>query len=301
LKRILFIGYGEASYHISLGLKMKGFTHMIAYDKFLSEPSKKEGIMKRAKEVGINVFDTVEEAVEKADFIISLTSSKVAYEVAENVIPIMNTKQIFFDFNSASPVTMQQINEIAKDKGVRFCDVAVMSAVPLEGSSVPLLMSGEGSLEFYNQMKDFGMNMEILNTEPGGASAVKMIRSIFMKGYPSILVECLLAAEFYGVTEKILDSIEASLGGKTIRQLANRFLTPTIVHADRRSSEMREVVSMLNMIGNDSTMSQATEASHKLLSELHIDEQIGINEVLDYKEIIPIILSRNNNNNLKIE
>ncbi len=274
---------------------------MIAYDKFLNEPSKKEGIIKRAEEVGINVFDTVEEAVEKADFIISLTSSKVAYEVAENVIPIMNTKQIFFDFNSASPVTMQQINEIAKDKGVRFCDVAVMSAVPLEGSSVPLLMSGEGSLEFYNQMKNFGMNMEILNTEPGGASAVKMIRSIFMKGYPSILVECLLAAEFYGVTEKILDSIEASLGGKTIRQLANRFLTPTVLHADRRSSEMREVVSMLNMIGNDSTMSQATEKSHKLLSELHIDEFIGINKVLDYKEIIPIILSRNNNNNLKME
>lgn len=296
-KRIAFIGYGEAAYHISSGLDKQGFSKMIAYDTGAGDPLRGPVIKAHAKEANVKLVSTISEAVDQAGFIISLTSSSVAVEVAESVLPLLKPGQVFMDFNSASPVTKQRISELRRPEGVKFCDVAVMSAVPLQGSKVPLLLSGEGGDEFYDQMKPYGMNIEVLNAPAGGASAVKMVRSIFMKGYPQVLMECLLAAEAYGVTEKIIDSIEASIGGMDTRQLANRFFTPTVLHAARRASEMKEVVSMLIDMGHDSSMSEASKRSHENLSKLGLEREIGADEVIDYSVLVPMILKRNKNSN----
>jgi len=296
-KRIAFIGYGEAAYHISSGLSRQGFSNMVAYDIGVADPARGSIIKAHAVEANVNLVSTMREAVDQAGFIISLTSSKVAVEVAESVLPLLKPGQVFMDFNSASPVTKQRISELPRPEGVKFCDVAVMSAVPLQGSKVPLLLSGEGGDEFYDQMKPYGMNIEVLSAPAGGASAVKMVRSIFMKGYPQVLMECLLAAEAYGVTEKIIDSIEASIGGMDTRQLANRFFTPTILHAARRASEMKEVVSMLEDMRHDSTMSEASRMSHENLSRLGLESEIGADDVVDYRELIPMILNKHKSRN----
>jgi 3-hydroxyisobutyrate dehydrogenase-like beta-hydroxyacid dehydrogenase len=204
----------------------------------------------------------------------------------------MRAGQVYYDFNSASPITKQKIAELQRPEGVKVCDVAVMSAVPLQGSKVPLLLSGDGADEFYHQMKAYGMRMEVIEAPAGAASAVKMIRSIFMKGYPQVLMECLLAAEAYGVTEKIIDSIEDSIGGMDMRQLADRFFTPTVLHASRRSAEMKEVVSMLKDMGHDFTMSEASRVSHENLAKLGLEAEIGADDVIDYKELVPLILKK---------
>ena len=78
---LVFIGFGEAAYNIAAGLKEEGFTSMAAYDNMADDPKRGELIHKRATEVGIPLI-TLEEAIEKGEFIASLNSAKVAYSVA---------------------------------------------------------------------------------------------------------------------------------------------------------------------------------------------------------------------------
>lgn len=290
-KGIAWIGFGEAAYHIARGLRENHFERMAAYDPARDDPLCGETIRSHAADVQVSLCESQAQAVEGMDFIISLTSAKVAPMVAGQILPLMREGQIFLDFNSAAPNTKQSIATLPRPAGVRICDVAVMGPVPINGCCVPLLITGEGKEDFAQEMVPYGMCIELLDAPLGGASAVKMIRSVFMKGFPQVMLECLLAAERYGVTEKIFDSIEATIEGKSLRQLADQLFTPTVVHAARRASEMGEVVQMLQSIGMESSMSQA--AAHRLsgLASLHIVDEIGSDVKPEYRKMLEIILA----------
>ncbi len=285
-KGIAWIGFGEAAYHIAKGIHGNGFDTMRAYDPAKNDALRGETIQRHAAELGITLYDTVAEAIEGVDFVISLTSAKVAVVVAQQVLPHMTAGQFFMDFNSASPDTKREVAALAHPDGVQICDVAVMSAVPLNGHKVPLLISGPGGAEFAKEMTPYEMNIEVLEAEVGGASAVKMIRSVFMKGFPQVMLECMIAAEHFGVTEKMMDSLEGSIGGKTVRQLANQLFCPTVIHAARRGSEMKEVVHMLGSNGLDAQMSQAAYERLAQLASYNIIEEIGPDVKLNYQQVL---------------
>lgn len=291
-KGIAWIGFGEAAYHISLGLKQQGFDRMAAYDPAKRDPLRGATIQSHAEQVGISICDTPEEAIQGMDFVVSLTSAKVAVSVARQILPLMKQGQIFLDFNSAAPDTKREIAALERPEGVKICDVAVMGPVPLHGFRVPLLIAGEGRQEFAQEMLPYGMKIELLEAPAGGASAVKMIRSVFMKGFPQVMLECLLAAERYGVTEKMLDSLEGTIGGKTVRQIADQLFTPTVIHAERRAAEMKEVVKMLHAAGLAAQMSEAAFQRLEQLASFHIVDEIGSDVKLDYTQILCRILNR---------
>ena len=48
--QLVFIGFGEAAYNISLGLASEGFTNMAAYDAFMDDPQRGKLIHQRAEE-----------------------------------------------------------------------------------------------------------------------------------------------------------------------------------------------------------------------------------------------------------
>lgn len=288
-KTIVFIGFGEAAYYIAKGLHEKGLTGMAAYDVCKYDSKTGATIQARAAETGVELADTPEQAVEGGKFVLSLTSAKVAVKVAADILPLLGEGQVFLDLNSAAPETKRQVAALPRPKGVRVCDAAVMGPVPLNGHRVPILLAGEGSASFREAMQPYGMRLEVLDAPPGGASAVKMLRSVFMKGFPQLMLECMLAAEEYGATEKIVDSVQETIGGKTVRQLANQLFSPTVIHAARRASEMGEVISMLDGMGLESSMSAAAKSRLEHLAALHIVDEIGVDAKLDYPEIIRLI------------
>ena len=295
-KGIAWIGYGEAAYHISRGLKQQGFERMAAYDPAKNDPLRGATIQAHAAEVGLTIYDTAEEAMQGMDFVVSLTSAKVAVSVAQQILPKMTAGQVFLDFNSAAPDTKQKVAALDRPEGVRVCDVAVMGPVPLHGYQVPMLIAGEGRDEFAQEMMPYGMRIELLDAPAGGASAVKMIRSVFMKGFPQVMLECLLAAQRYGVTEKMLDSLEETIGKKSVRQMADQLFTPTVIHASRRASEMNEVIQMLESIGMQAHMSQAAYQRLNELASLHIVDEIGSDVKLGYEQMLAKILDYQSKN-----
>jgi 3-hydroxyisobutyrate dehydrogenase-like beta-hydroxyacid dehydrogenase len=290
MMKLTYIGFGEAAYHIAKGLRQEGFENMIAFDVGLGNPKIGPVIRERAQEAGVQFARDRQEAVDSASYVLSLTSAKVAVAVAEEILPLMEPGQIFLDLNSTAPEVKRKVAALPRKKGVLVVDAAVLGPVPLNGHKVPIVLAGEGAQAFHDTMTPYGMKLEVVDAPVGGASAIKMLRSVFMKGFPQVLLECTLAAQYYGVLEKILDSIEGTLGGKSVRQMATQLFTPTVIHAARRASEMGEVITMLDDLDMEYSMSAATKNRLERLAELHIVDEIGIDAKLEYREIIDLIL-----------
>ncbi len=197
-KLLVFIGFGEAAYHIAKGLKSEGLDEMAAYDANFCDESRGELIRSRAQETGVPLFESLEEAYRSAKFIVSLTSAKVAYDVANGVIPYLREGQVYVDMNAAGPTVKNAISEIKRKEGVLVCDAAVMSTVPQNGHKVPMLLSGDGAKAFYESLAPYHMNLTDLQAEAGGSSAIKMFRSVLMKGLPQLMFESMVPPRVTG-------------------------------------------------------------------------------------------------------
>ena len=107
------------------------------------------------------------------------------------------------------------------------------------------------------------MNIRVIGEKPGQASAIKMFRSIFMKGLLSLFLEMLTATHRYGVDETVLGSIAESLDGVPFLETARLQMTKGVVNAERMAHEMEEVIATLEGMGVPAGMSRA--AMEKLL------------------------------------
>lgn len=288
---IAFIGFGEAAFHIANGLKSEGMTNMVAYDVNQNDDNKGPFIKKRALEAGIALVDTSEKAYSSAKFIVSLTSASVAYDIAKEIIPNLSAGQVYVDMNSASPKVKSEIGNVQRPEGVLVCDAAVMSTVPGNGHKVPMLLSGDGAKEFYDSMSGYGMNLTDLNAQIGGSSAIKMFRSVVMKGLPQLLIESMMAAEKYGVLDTLLESLNDSIKGKAVEELAESMIVRTLIHAERRASEMKDVMSTLESMGIDDSMSAGTKEKLMKMADMDIAGKIGSASHKDYKQAIRLLIA----------
>jgi 3-hydroxyisobutyrate dehydrogenase-like beta-hydroxyacid dehydrogenase len=101
----------------------------------------------------------------------------------------------------------------------------------------------------------------LLNEKVGDASAVKILRSIMMKGIEALSVECLVAAHRQGLVDQVLDNV----GDVDSIGFSNWVKTLTVthlVHAKRRMEEVEKAIENLNETGMQALMSEATRQSH---------------------------------------
>ncbi|CAM5184695.1 hypothetical protein UACE39S_01399 [Ureibacillus acetophenoni] len=255
-----FIGLGEAAFHITSGLKKEGIQVIYSYDVQADHPVVGPIIQQRAEEAGVILVESLKDLVEKSAIIFCATSAKYAVSIAEQVANDINSEKIYVDLNSASPSVKREIATIINNNGGRFVDGAIMEPVPPYKHKVPIYVSGDGANEFEKQLNEFGMNITFIKEEAGSSSAMKMCRSIFMKGFTALLLETLTASYEFGVDQDILKSIEKTLRNQPIEELANLLITRTAIHAERRVTEMDEVIKTLEDIHASSRMSQQTKA-----------------------------------------
>lgn len=255
---LIFIGFGEAAYHIAIGLGAEGNVCLGAYDAYKDDPKAGPLIRQRAEQAQIPLFDTLEEACRDARFVICLTSASSALALAERILPLLKAGQHYVDMNSAAPAVKQAIEQLPRATGVGFCDIAVMGTVPGNNHRVPMLLAGSAAQAFEQAFAPRGMRLTVLDAAPGAASAIKMLKSVVMKGLPQLFLESFQGAERFGVLDTLIASLGDSLNGKTVEQLATTFTARTLIHAKRRGAELDDVVATLESVGVDASMSIAT-------------------------------------------
>lgn len=283
-----FIGFGEAAYNISNGLRKEGFKGIFAYDKFWNVHPNSELICKRANESETTLVPTLEALVKDADIVISAVSADMAVSLAKSAAPFLKNNQLYVDLNATSPMTKSEIDSIISPPAL-FVDCAVMGPVPNYGHKVPIVVSGNGAKAFQEKMVPYGMNITLMDAPAGSASASKMFRSIFMKGFVMLILEMLHAAHQYQVEDDVLKSVIETLTAGDLSGIINGLVARGVIHSERREHEMDEVIATLNALGVDGTMSVATKAKLKWCTDLRFRDHFKGIPPRQFHEIFSVI------------
>ncbi len=252
---IAFIGYGEAGSNMAAGLAAEGVS-VRAYDLKFAIPDDMARMQAHANAHGVTLAEDVGRCVAGADAIFSLVETSSMDDAAESAVPHLVQGQLYVDMNSAGPGAKQRIDAIVANTAAGMVDAAVMADVPPTKHKTPILVSGPVAGDFVDLATDMGMNVQAVEGELGIASANKMLRSVLMKGISSLILEFGLAAEKYGVTDEILDSVGGSIG-MDLRGYAQKAGARQLQHAGRRAHEMEEVAITLKECGVDPLMTTA--------------------------------------------
>src|SRR4029079_16109648 len=117
------------------------------------------------------------------------------------------------------------------------------------GHQVPMLLGGAGAAAFADAMTPFGLRLQRLEgAKVGSAAAVKMCRSIVVKGLEAILFECVMGASHFGADELVWAPLNESFPGIDWKALADYTTGRVVVHGERRAREMEEVAETLRAI-----------------------------------------------------
>lgn len=142
--------------------------------------------------------------------------------------------------------------------GGRYVEAAVMTSVPPHGIRSPMLLGGPHAAEFVARAAPFGMRLTAFAPEVGGASAVKMCRSVMIKGLEALITESMLAARRHGVERHVLASLADTLPHADWAGLARYMISRPLVHGKRRAEEMREVARTVREAGIEPILSAPT-------------------------------------------
>jgi 3-hydroxyisobutyrate dehydrogenase-like beta-hydroxyacid dehydrogenase len=253
-----FVGFGEAAFHITRGLREAGMRSFVAYDIHTLTAGRGEKIRSRAQETETRLLASNAELAECADWIFSAVTSDQAAAAAEQNAPHLDATHLYADLNSVSPAVKKSIARTISGSGARFVEVAMMQPVPPYGHRVPILAGGEAALEFQQRMATHGMRIEVVGKDVGTAAAAKMFRSIMIKGMEALITECVLAAGKYGAEDAVFASLAESYPGIDWPRLADYMVGRVVEHGERRAREMEEVAETLRALGIEPIMAEAT-------------------------------------------
>lgn len=248
-RRVAVLGLGEAGGRIAADLVAAG-ADVLGYDPVAT--STPEGVV-RAPDPS--------EAVAGSDVVLSLTAAGASLDVAARVLPGLPPGAVYADLNTASPALKRKIAALVEDAGRTFADVALLGPVPARGLGTPALAAGSGAQAFADVLSPLGMPVEVVSDRPGVAAAMKLLRSVFMKGLAASAIESLRAADAAGHREWL----EAELVEVIGRPLLERLLEGSRTHAARRVDEMEAARELLLELGVEPRI---TRASMALLTEL---------------------------------
>jgi 3-hydroxyisobutyrate dehydrogenase-like beta-hydroxyacid dehydrogenase len=279
-----FLGFGEASFNIAEGLREEGMTGIRAFDAAWQKEPHAALIKERAEKAGVLLEASAADLISNVDIVVCSISANMAIPVAEQSVSLLRPEQIYVDLNSAGPDTKVAVDKIISTRA-SFVDVAVMGTVPGNRHKVPMLAAGKGAVAFAEFMNRHGAQVTALEGEPGKASASKMFRSIFMKGYVMLLLEAVIAGRQFGLEDDVLASIRDTLMGGDFLTNVNDMMARAVIHAERREHEMDEVIATLESLGLDSTMSVASKNKLAWCVEQGFREHFKGKPPADYHEI----------------
>jgi 3-hydroxyisobutyrate dehydrogenase-like beta-hydroxyacid dehydrogenase len=245
--RIAFLGFGEAARAFCDSLAGEGVAFS-AYDILLDDAGRAEAMRDAMRGRNVTIAGSPA-GLRDADWIISAVTADQSLIAARSLLPHLVQGQVVIDLNSVSPGRKRQTAEEVGTAGAAYLDMAVMAPVHPRGHRTPVLLAGEQAEALSREIAALGFNGRVVGDRPGAAAAIKMVRSVFVKGLEAITVEALLAAEASGCFEEILASLSSSYPGLDLPKTAPYQFERTLRHGARRAAEMRESAATLNALG----------------------------------------------------
>lgn len=249
---IAFVGFGEAGQAFARPGDR-------AFDRKTTYSSSRAAKLADYAASGVKGCETARSALAGAAAILSLVTADQALAAAQDDTALIEPGALWLDMNSVAPGTKRAAAAAIEAAGGRYADVAIMAPVHPARMAVPLLVAGPHAADAAAALGAIGFsNIGIAGPKVGDASAIKMIRSVMIKGIEALTAECALAAHRAGVTEAVMASLDASWKVQGWRERADQHLDRMLVHGTRRAAEMEEAAGMLDELGIEPAMTRGT-------------------------------------------
>jgi len=260
------VGYGEVGRILAEDLRKRD-VKVSAYDIKLGG-DQAGALREHAAAFGVALSSSHADLAMQADFIVSAVTASQAVRVANACAPAVKKGAWFLDFNSASPGAKRRAAALIDAAGGRYVEGAVMTSVPPYRLKVPLLLGGSGAKELAPLLVMLGFNAKVASEQLGVASAVKMCRSVMIKGLEAMVIESFTTARAYGVEDAVLASLAETFPGIDWEKQGAYFFQRVIEHGRRRSEEVREVAETIREAGLTPWSAQGTAERQAWVADL---------------------------------
>ena len=250
MDHIRFIGFGEAARAFAESLKAQApDLSFSCYDILFESEGPGGPVAAAARDLGADACAHPDRDIEQAKWIVLAVTADSSLHAAQSVAGALSSGQTVVDINSVSPARKRRTAEIVNAAGAAYVDMAVMAPVKPAGHRTPVLVAGALPEGYEALLRDLDFRFEIVGEEPGQATAVKMVRSVFVKGLEALTAQTLLAATKSGCYDRIMASLSTSYPGLKWPGFAEYQVERMTTHGIRRAAEMRESAATLDELG----------------------------------------------------
>jgi 3-hydroxyisobutyrate dehydrogenase-like beta-hydroxyacid dehydrogenase len=265
--RLCFIGFGEAGQAIAAGLREAGVEHIAAWDVLF--PDNAGAKLKQAgAAMGARLATSAADAVASSDIVVAAVTAASSLEAAQSVAPHLSGNPWYLDINSVSPGRKQETARLLGG-AARYVDVAILAPIHPKRHQTPLLLAGPHAPAVLPLLIDeLEMRGTVASDQVGAAAALKMIRSVMIKGIEALTAECFLAAQRAGIVDEVAASLKNNYPGVDWPNVVEYNLERMASHGIRRADEMEQSAVTLAELGIEPLMTSGTVARQRELGEL---------------------------------
>ena len=272
IRHIGLVGYGEVGKVFSSGLKAQpGVESASAWDLKFADASCQDAERGHAATAGVTAQPSMQALCAASDLVISAVTASNTLAVAEEAARFVRPGSLFLDLNSASPGTKQKAAALIDGAGAHYVEAGVMTSVPPYGIKVPMLLGGARAEELAAQLVAWGMDAKAVSQRLGVASAIKMCRSVMIKGLEALVIESYTTARQYGVEDHVLPTLAETFPSIDWEKQGAYFFSRVVQHGKRRAEEMREAANTVSEAGFAPFMASAIADKQRWVADKAAD------------------------------
>lgn len=255
--KIALIGGGEVGQCYAKALNDVGHTVYLIIDKYPTAKLKDLSL-----DLNAEIRLIADELLQEADVVVCAAFGSATLEVAEMVAPFIKKDALYVDLTTGKPADILAASTIIQTQQAYFVDVAIAGAISIKKAKTALLIAGKRADLFNPIAEQLGAPLKIVSTEPGAAVSLKLLRSVFTKGFEALAVECFVAAEQKGLREELYEVL-SDIDEIPITTLLETCVNTHLLHARRRLIEVEEAIDQLKDLGIEPNAIQGVEALFK--------------------------------------
>jgi L-threonate 2-dehydrogenase len=165
----------------------------------------------RAKQAGI--VGASDEEIAASDFILSILPPGDALSLAQHFAPVLkasNSKPVYVDCNAINPRTVDKVATAIALTECPFVDAGIIGSPPKPGDAGPRLYASGPAAPRFATLRDYGLDIRVLEGALSAASALKMSYAGITKGTQAIGAAMMLAATRAGSADALFAELSSS-------------------------------------------------------------------------------------------
>ena len=211
----------------------------------------------RAKAAGMAAAG--DEEIAACDFILSILPPGDAVALAERFQPALkasNAKPVYVDCNAINPKTVDRVAAVIAPTDCPFVDSGIIGSPPKPGDAGPRFYASGPAAPRFATLRQYGLDMRVLDGAMSAASALKMSYAGITKGTQAIGAAMMLAATRAGSADALFAELSSSQ--KDMFAWFKRGLALMPPKAYRWVAEMHEIA---GFVGEDPTAHELYEGA----------------------------------------